>query len=188
MKPLPVDGPFDSAALSFVLHCLRGPEGNKTIAVRNIADVLSPEGVLFGGTVLGLHSNHTKPARAFLRAANKQGGFDNVDDTAEGVCRILEMSFSAVDVDVVRFSGPLRRGQATVPLLDAASMDSTLLGITGELCGLAGSDVEGVVAAMDTHAHTLVQGDGAVGVLRIHAEPNLPHASARQLGEGATKQ
>ena len=101
MKPLPVDGPFDSAALSFVLHCLRGPEGNKAVAVRNIADVLRPEGVLFGGTVLGLQSDHTRSARAFLRAANKQGGFDNVDDTVEGLRRILEMSFSAVDVDVI---------------------------------------------------------------------------------------
>jgi SAM-dependent methyltransferase len=101
MKPLPVDGPFDSAALSFVLHCLRGPEGNKAVTVRNIADVLSPEGILFGGTVLGLQGNHTKSALAFLRAANKQGAFDNVDDTAEGLRRILEMSFSAVDVDVV---------------------------------------------------------------------------------------
>jgi SAM-dependent methyltransferase len=101
MKPLPVDGPFDSAALSFVLHCLRGPEANKAVAMRNIADVLSPDGVLFGGTVLGLEGNHTGSARAFLRAANKQGGFDNVDDTAEGVRRILEASFGAVDVDVV---------------------------------------------------------------------------------------
>ncbi len=101
MKPLPVDGPFDSAGLSFVLHCLRGPDGNKAVAVRNIADVLGPEGVLFGGTVLGLQSNHTKPARAFLRAANKQGGFDNVDDSAEGLRSILEMSFSVVDVDLV---------------------------------------------------------------------------------------
>ena len=101
MKPLPVRGPFDSAALSFVLHCLRGPEGNKAVAVRNIGDVLGPQGVLFGGTVLGLQSDHTKPARAFLRAANRQGGVDNVGDTAEGLRRILEMSFSAVDVDVV---------------------------------------------------------------------------------------
>ncbi len=44
MKPLPVDGPFDSAALSFVLHCLRGPEGNKAVAVRNIADGPQPGG------------------------------------------------------------------------------------------------------------------------------------------------
>ena len=101
MKPLPVDGPFDSAALSFVLHCLRGPDGNKAVAVRNIAVFLEPGGVLFGGTVLGLRTRRTKPSRAFLRPASKQGGFDNVDDTAEGLRRILEMSFSAVDVDVV---------------------------------------------------------------------------------------
>jgi ubiquinone/menaquinone biosynthesis C-methylase UbiE len=101
MKPLPVEGTYDSAALSFVLHCIRGPEANKAMAVRNIADVLTPQGVLFGGTVLGLHSDHTRSARAFLRAANKQGGFDNVDDTAESVRRILEASFASVEVDVV---------------------------------------------------------------------------------------
>jgi ubiquinone/menaquinone biosynthesis C-methylase UbiE len=101
MKPLPGEGTYDSAALSFVLHCLRGPEANKAIAVRNIADVLTPEGVLFGGTVLGLQSDHTRSARTFLRAANKQGGFDNVDDTAESVRRILEGSFANVEVDVV---------------------------------------------------------------------------------------
>jgi SAM-dependent methyltransferase len=101
MKPLPVAGPFDSAALSFVLHCLRGPDANKAIAIRNIADVLTPDGVLFGGTVLGLEERHSKPARAFLRAANKQGGFDNAGDTADGVRSILSASFHDVDVDTV---------------------------------------------------------------------------------------
>lgn len=101
MKPLPVEDQFDSAALSFVLHCLRGPDDNKAIAVRNIANVLSPGGVLFGGTVLGLDADHSKSARAFLRAANKQGGFDNLGDTAEGLRRILEKSFTSVDIDIV---------------------------------------------------------------------------------------
>jgi len=101
MKPLPIAGPFDSAALSFVLHCLRGPDANKAIAIRNIADVLTPEGVLFGGTVLGLGERHTKPARAFLRAANKQGGFDNAGDTADGLRTILSQSFHDVDVETV---------------------------------------------------------------------------------------
>ena len=101
LKPLPVDGPFDSASLSFVLHCLPGPQERKAAAVRNIATVLGPEGVLFGGTLLGLQGHHTKPARAFLRAGNKQGGFDNLDDTEEGLRRILEESFSEVGVDVV---------------------------------------------------------------------------------------
>ncbi len=101
MKPLPVDGPFDSAALSFVLHCLRGPDENKAIAIKNIADVLAPGGVLFGGTILGLDAEHSKPARAFLRAANKQGGFDNRDDTAEGLRQILSESFLEVQVETV---------------------------------------------------------------------------------------
>ncbi len=79
MKPLPVEGPFDSAALSFVLHCLRDPMSNKATAVRNIADVLTPDGVFFGGTVLGIGASHTRSARAFLgrptsRAASTTSG------------------------------------------------------------------------------------------------------------------
>jgi SAM-dependent methyltransferase len=101
MKPLPVEGPFDSAALSFVLHCLRGPQSNKAVAIRNIADVLTPGGVLFGGTVLGLEERHRPQARAFLRAANRLGDFDNLGDTAEGLRMILEDSFETVEVDVV---------------------------------------------------------------------------------------
>lgn len=51
MKPLPVEGPFDSAALNYVLHCLRGPQSNKAVAIRNVAAVLEPDGVLFGGSI-----------------------------------------------------------------------------------------------------------------------------------------
>jgi SAM-dependent methyltransferase len=101
VKPLPVEGQFDSAALSFVLHCLRGPQSHKAVAIRNIADVLAPDGVLFGGTVLGLAEQHTPQARAVLRAFNKEGSFDNLGDTAEGLRRILEESFETAEVDVI---------------------------------------------------------------------------------------
>jgi SAM-dependent methyltransferase len=101
MKPLPVRGPFDSAALSFVLHCLRGPMSNKAIAIGNVAEVLTPEGVLFGGTVLGTTEEHSRSARLFLKAANKKGDFDNLGDTAEGLREILGDSFEEVEVDVV---------------------------------------------------------------------------------------
>jgi SAM-dependent methyltransferase len=101
MEPLPVDGTFDSAALSFVLHCLRGPMENKARAIRNIAAVLEPDGVLFGGTVLGLAEHHTPQARLFLRGANKAGDFDNLGDTVEGLRRILEESFQDVEIEVV---------------------------------------------------------------------------------------
>jgi ubiquinone/menaquinone biosynthesis C-methylase UbiE len=101
MKPLPVTGPFDSAALSFVLHCLRGPQKHKSVAIRNIAAVLEPDGVLFGGTVLGTAERHTPQARAVLWAFNKKGDFDNLGDTVVGLREILEESFRSVEIDVV---------------------------------------------------------------------------------------
>ena len=101
LKPLPIDGRFDSAALSFILHCLPGPQPHKAVAVPNVAALLEPDGVLFGGTVLGLTSKHTRPARTFLRAVNRQGAFDNREDTAEGLRAILGESVEEVTVDVV---------------------------------------------------------------------------------------
>jgi ubiquinone/menaquinone biosynthesis C-methylase UbiE len=101
MKPLPVDGPFDSAALNFVLHCLRGPQSHKAIAIRNVAAVLEPDGVLFGGTVLGTAEPHAPQARAILWAFNRKGDFDNLGDTAEGLREILEESFQTVEIEVI---------------------------------------------------------------------------------------
>jgi SAM-dependent methyltransferase len=101
MKPLPIEGRFDSAALNFVLHCLPGPQSNKASAVRNVAAVLEPQGVLFGGTVLGLDERHNRRARAVIRAFNLNGAFDNRGDTADGLREILEASFQDVKVDIV---------------------------------------------------------------------------------------
>lgn len=101
LKPLPVQGPFDSVALSAVLHCLPGPMEAKEIAISNAASVLDPDGVLFGGTVLGIDEPHSASARAFLKVANKQGGFDNLSDTRDGLESILSASFAEVDIEVV---------------------------------------------------------------------------------------
>ena len=101
LKPLPVEGPFDSVALNYVLHCLPGPQARKAAAIRNVAAVLVPDGVLFGGTVLGSPAEHTLAARAILWAFNRQGAFDNLADTEEGLRQILEESFRTVEIDVV---------------------------------------------------------------------------------------
>ena len=101
LKPLPAMGPFDSIGLSHVLHCLPGPMDAKGVAIANLASVLAPEGVLFGATMLGRDAHHTKPARLLIAVGNKQGGFDNLSDTADGLRSILEASFDEVDVRVV---------------------------------------------------------------------------------------
>ncbi len=113
LKPLPVAGPFDSVALNFVLHCLPGPQRHKAVAIKNLATVLAPDGVFFGGTVLGGSTNHTLPARAVLRAFNWQGAFDNLGDTEVGLRQILEESFQNVEIDVV---GSTAQFTATGPL------------------------------------------------------------------------
>jgi SAM-dependent methyltransferase len=101
LKPLPVDGPFASAALHLVLHCLPGPIDRKAAAVANVAAVLAPTGVLFGATVLGASGSHTRLSRFVLRVFNRQGGFDNLDDSEEALREILTRSFRDVEVDVV---------------------------------------------------------------------------------------
>jgi len=101
LKPLPVDGPFDSAALHLVLHCLPGPLARKSAAVADVAAVLAPAGVLFGASVLGTSGHHTRAARMFLRAFNRQGGFDNLGDTEDGLHDILGASFEHVELQTI---------------------------------------------------------------------------------------
>ena len=101
LKALPVGGPFASAALHLVIHCLPGPLERKAHAVANVAAVLEPGGVLFGASVLGRGADHRWIARRVLTVFNRQGGFDNLDDTEDGLRAILEQSFEHVELDVV---------------------------------------------------------------------------------------
>ena len=101
LKPLPVDGPFDSAALNLVIHCLPGPLSRKAAAVANVAAVLAPTGVLFGASVLGTSGAHSWLGRRVLSAFNRRGAFDNLDDTEEGLREILAESFDHVELETV---------------------------------------------------------------------------------------
>jgi SAM-dependent methyltransferase len=100
-KPLPITGPFDSAALSGVIHCLPGPLSRKAGAIANVAAVLAPKGVLFGASILGSSGRHTWLSRRLLSANNRRGIFDNLGDTQEGLGEILEASFERVEIETV---------------------------------------------------------------------------------------
>lgn len=101
LKPLPVAGPFESAALNLVIHCLPGPLSRKALAVANVAAVLAPTGVLFGATVLGTSGRHWWLARRVLTVFNWRGAFDNLDDSEEGLRQILAASFEHVELETV---------------------------------------------------------------------------------------
>ncbi len=101
LKPLPIAGPFDSAALNGVLHCLPGPLPRKAGAVANVAAVLAPGGILFGSSILGNAGRHTWLGRRILEANNRRGTFDNLGDTEEGLGEILEGLFERVELETV---------------------------------------------------------------------------------------
>ena len=113
LKPLPVAGPFASAGLNAVLHCLPGPMDRKATAVANIAAVLAPDATLFGATVLGMSTPHTRVGRGILKAFNRRGAFDNLHDTEEGLAQILEQSFRKVQIETC---GGLAIFTATEPI------------------------------------------------------------------------
>jgi SAM-dependent methyltransferase len=101
LKPLPVAGTFDSAALHGVIHCLPGPLSRKAVAVANVAAVLAPTGVLFGAAILGHSGPHTWLSRKILDANNRRGIFDNLGDTQEGLREILGASFENVELETI---------------------------------------------------------------------------------------
>jgi SAM-dependent methyltransferase len=119
LKPLPTLGPFASAALSGVIHCLPGPMERKAVAVEHIARVLLPDGVFFGQTILGQSAMHTRLGRRLLATVNKRGTFDNLDDTEAGLRAILERSFREVD---------LRTHRATATFVAKRPIDVTAPG------------------------------------------------------------
>lgn len=101
LKPLPISGPFQSAALHLVLHCLPGPLSRKATAVANVAALLAPDGLLFGASVLGTSGPQTWLSRRVLAAFNHRGAFDNLGDTKEGLRDILAPSFERVELETV---------------------------------------------------------------------------------------
>jgi SAM-dependent methyltransferase len=100
-KPLPISGPFNSAAMNGVIHCLPGPLSRKAGAIANVAAVLAPDGVLFGASILGTTGRHTRLSRTLLESNNRRGVFDNLGDTEDGLREILEASFETVDVETI---------------------------------------------------------------------------------------
>ena len=87
-----------------------------------MAAVLAPTGVLFGASVLGTTGRHTWAARRMLATFNRQGGFDNLADTEEGLTAILEASFERVELETV---GSIAIFAATDPRTDSSDRPGT---------------------------------------------------------------
>lgn len=119
---IPGEARFDSIALNYVLHCLRGPMSAKATAIASVARALEPRGVLFGATVLGATADHSWLSRRALWENNRKGIFSNMEDSAQGLRVVLQASFAAHEVQVVgtvavfHASGPVSSPSGSVTL------------------------------------------------------------------------
>lgn len=93
--------PFDSIAVSYLLHCLPGDIARKAAIFDNLASWLAPGGVIFGATLLSIGVERSGSARRLMRLYNRRGVFSNEGDSLEALRTALERRFRQVEVSVV---------------------------------------------------------------------------------------
>lgn len=101
LAPIELTERFDSVGLNFLLHCLPGNLRVKGRALRELAKVVTDEGVLFGSTILGRGVAHNAMARKLMAVYNRRGIFGNEEDDEATLREALEAAFERVDVRVV---------------------------------------------------------------------------------------
>ncbi|MFJ9950220.1 class I SAM-dependent methyltransferase [Kitasatospora sp. NPDC091207] len=111
LEPLPVAAESqDSAALSFLLHCIPGSLREKGVAIRHAAAAVKPGGTVFGSTILSLGVPVTGAGRWLMNDLNKKGVFHNAQDDLEDLRDQLKQNFDDFDL-IVRGSVGLFRAR-----------------------------------------------------------------------------
>lgn len=92
--------PFDSIAMSHVLHCLPGDIESKAAVIDELILQLNDGGVLFGSTLLGEDIECALPARVMSRVYNSKGIFCNEHDSLGELMTVLSTRFRTFNVEV----------------------------------------------------------------------------------------
>lgn len=92
---------FDSISLMLLLHCLPCSPAEKTRVFANVKQHLSPNGTLFGATILGRGVRLTRTARLLLSMLRRVGAVSNADDRKEDFLDGLSREFEEVEGNVV---------------------------------------------------------------------------------------
>lgn len=101
LEPLPEMGPFDSAALCYLLHCLPGTLPDKAAVFDRLRPLLAPSARVFGATIVQGSSRRSRAAQVLMDAYNRMGVFSNQLDSAEVLGEVLASRFADVRVELV---------------------------------------------------------------------------------------
>lgn len=101
LQPLDLPGgPFESIALNYLLHCLPGDLPRKSCVFDHLAAHLTPDGVLFGSTLLGQGVAPGWAARRLAAFYNRQRVFSNAQDRLDDLDRMLRARFAQVQLEI----------------------------------------------------------------------------------------
>lgn len=93
---------FDSIGLNYLLHCLPGNLGTKSVVFEHVKPLINDGGVIFGSTILGKDVPRNFLARRLMKLYNKKGIFSNLSDCRQDLRIGLERHF---DDCAVRIEG-----------------------------------------------------------------------------------
>jgi hypothetical protein len=100
LAPLPPLGPFESAGLCYLLHCLPGAIGEKAVVFDHLGPALAPGARVFGATILQGDAPRSWPAQRLMNLYNKKGIFSNARDTRQALEAALKQRFSDVKIEM----------------------------------------------------------------------------------------
>jgi Methyltransferase domain len=96
---VPPLAPFDSIAITYVLHCLPGRMDEKLVALDHLRPLMKEGAVLFGATILGNGISPNLAARQLLALYNAKGVFNNYDDDLDSLSAGLRQRFARVEIE-----------------------------------------------------------------------------------------
>jgi SAM-dependent methyltransferase len=102
LEPVSFSGDaFDSIGLNYLIHCLPGNIGSKSVIFENLKPLLKGGGVMFGTTVLGQGVPHNFLARRLMKAYNQRGIFSNEKDNLLDLKAGLNAHFADCSTHIV---------------------------------------------------------------------------------------
>jgi hypothetical protein len=100
LAPLPPLGPFDSAGLCYLLHCLPGDMETKSVVFDHVRPALAAGARVFGAAILQGDAPRSWAAQRLMNLYNKKGIFSNAADTREALEAALKRRFADVKIEM----------------------------------------------------------------------------------------
>lgn len=95
LAPLPLESAFESAAATYLIHCLPGTLAEKAVVFDHLRQHVRPGGKVFGCTILGSGTRHNWFGRRLIAIYNRKGIFGNAKDDLATLDRELGSRFSS---------------------------------------------------------------------------------------------